>query len=794
MSIPGGNHTIFRHIRESQGSSVLRHVRRYLNIGTGIGKHRSHLSFNHTCLRERILPSSLKIKAPVNSMEGKEIARKFGFQFLQLRIRDSHSIIKKLEEKKKDTKEFLQRSLPVDVLKEVESYMEKRVEDVKNKNANCHMEKLNNIRKKEGSVRSIDKSRWVVNMSQTTLTPIQNEVLELGLNFSTVSSRPPLKKILSEAEAALARLPEEKANLARNKLTLTFRNQPRPAPNLNKDQRIALKELKENKEITILKADKGNSTVVLTTSEYDAKMKDLLDDQTTYRKLKKDPTAATERKVAAFVWKLRQADKIGSATAHQLRNTDSSAPALYGLPKIHKEGMPFRPIVSFIGSPTYDLAKFISRILSPLVGNTDRSVRNSKEFVEEIRDMTIQDNEMLVSFDVVSLFTNVPVDLALTIARKRLEADDTLQERTSLTIDHICEALTICLTATNFSFRGEHYQQIFGTAMGSSVSVVVANLVMEDVEERALTTFIDPPRFWKRYMDDTSCIIDRMRRQEFFNHLNSIEKSIQFTMEEEEHNSIAFLDVKITRQSDQSFATSIFRKKTHTNRYLNFNSNHPNCHKRSVVNSLFSRVRTIVSDPREQKKEMNFIKKTLRDNGYPKKFLTKQRKRILDEERPSTVGFATIPYVKGFSEKIKRILEDVDIKVAFKPQNKIGQTLSTVKDQIDPKRRKGVVYSIPCKDCNEVYIGETKRSFTTRSSEHQRDIEKGDEEKSALSKHAIHNDHRINWKEARILEREEHYKKRLFLESFHINSTKNSMNDKKTCMFPSAYRSIFYRP
>lgn len=280
------------------------------------------------------------------------------------------------------------------------------------------------------------------------------------MNFAVVQRQPPFKKILSEAEAALARLPKENANLARNKLALKFRNQPRPTSNLNKDQRLALKKLKDNKEITILKADKGNCTVVLDTQEYDGKMKDILSDKTTYRKLERNPTAATERKVAQFVWKLRQENKIGNSTAHYLRNTDATPPALYGLPKIHKEGTPFRPIVSFCGSPTYELAKFISRILSPLVGNTERHVRNSKEFAQDIQEMSIKDDEMLVSFDVVSLFTKVPVNLAIAVARKRLELDNTLKKRTSLTVDQICEGLTICLTATNFIFRGEHYQQI----------------------------------------------------------------------------------------------------------------------------------------------------------------------------------------------------------------------------------------------------------------------------------------------------------------------------------------------
>ena len=102
----------------------------------------------------------------------------------------------------------------------------------------------------------------------------------------------------------------------------------------------------------------------------------------------------------------------------------------------------------------------------------------------------------MVSFDVVSLFICVPTDLAVQVARRRLENAPTLPERTDHSVGDIVDPLTLCLNATFLQFRGKKYQQVHGTAMGSPVSVVVANLVMEDVEERALTTFHSFPHFW----------------------------------------------------------------------------------------------------------------------------------------------------------------------------------------------------------------------------------------------------------------------------------------------------------
>ena len=157
---------------------------------------------------------------------------------------------------------------------------------------------------------------------------------------------------------------------------------------------------------------------------------------------------------------------------------------LYGLPKIHKPGIPLRPIVSFVSSPTYALSKHLARALSPLVGNSSSFV---SEFVSFSKSITIPEKYELVSFDVVSLFTNVPIDLALSVVEKRLDDVD-VSDRTPLPKEALVSLLRLCLSSTTFYYNGTVYQQIFGTAMGSPVSVVVANIVMEHIEDLALST------------------------------------------------------------------------------------------------------------------------------------------------------------------------------------------------------------------------------------------------------------------------------------------------------------------
>ena len=130
---------------------------------------------------------------------------------------------------------------------------------------------------------------------------------------------------------------------------------------------------------------------------------------------------------------------------------------------------------------------------------------------------------------------------------------------TSLTMDDICSILQLCLEATYLAFEGKVYRQIHGTAMGSPVSVVVANLVMEDVEQEALSTFHTPPWFWRRYVDDTCTALPSDLVDSFHNHPNSIDPCIQFTMEKKSDRQLPFLDILLSREEDGSISTSVHR-------------------------------------------------------------------------------------------------------------------------------------------------------------------------------------------------------------------------------------------
>ena len=355
--------------------------------------------------------------------------------------------------------------------------------------------------------------------------------------------------------------------------------------------------------------------------------------------------------------------------------------------------------------------------------------------------------------------------------------DPALPERTELLVDDIVNLLTLCLNATFLEFRGKVYQQVLGTAMGSPVSIVISNLVMEDVEQRALATFHSPPHFWKRYVDDTFTALPCNQVQEFLSHLNSIEACIQFTFEKEtEDGKLPFLDVCLCRESDVSITTSVYRKPMHTNQYLPFDSHHPAAHKASVLRTLMSRASDLSPNGMVRVAEEERVMDALKQNGYPLRFIQKHShcrnlpRPVEDDQRPPRTSL-TLPYISGLSETIRRSLGPLDIRVAFRPHSTLRRQLVHPKDPVPMDQRTGVVYQIPCSECPKVYVGQSGRTLKHRLSKHRRALQKGDVAASALAEHVWSTGHQVNLSEAKVIDSHPFATTRCFLVNGTFNAT-----------------------
>ena len=157
--------------------------------------------------------------------------------------------------------------------------------------------------------------------------------------------------------------------------------------------------------------------VVMDSEEYIQKSEELLN-KPNYKILQADPTTKYKNKLISLLMLIKSEGGIDENTYKRLYLTGVIPPKYYGLPKIHKSGMPLRPIISSIRSVTYATAKELSRILKPLVGRSPHHVMNKLDFLESIRGIQLLPEECMVSYDVEALFTSVPVESAISHHQK----------------------------------------------------------------------------------------------------------------------------------------------------------------------------------------------------------------------------------------------------------------------------------------------------------------------------------------------------------------------------------------
>ncbi|XP_076044828.1 uncharacterized protein LOC143027426 [Oratosquilla oratoria] len=209
--------------------------------------------------------------------------------------------------------------------------------------------------------------------------------------------------------------------------------------------------------------------------------------------------------------------------------------------------------------------------LRPLVVSSTRMLKNSSEFLEKVRDVRVESNEIMVSFDVKSMFTSLPQDL---VKRAVLSAME--ETRGYLDIEKL---------STSELMRDTVYHQRIGTPLGSPISVILAEVTMQQFEKEILSTAPTSLKLWTQYVDDVFAILKARDVDGFLEHLNGKREAIQFEMEKEAESELPFLDVLVKRVGD-ILVTSVYRKATHTDRLLDFDSDHPICHEKSVVKTF----------------------------------------------------------------------------------------------------------------------------------------------------------------------------------------------------------------
>ena len=405
--------------------------------------------------------------------------------------------------------------------------------------------------------------------------------------------------------------------------------------NEQKNKRIheILSKLAKRKDIRICSYDKGNGLAIVNTEDYNSKMYDILNDNSKFvmvpaeDDITKHPTVTEESRVYRYLCKYVKR-YVSDNTYKYIMPSGSEPGRMYGTVKVHKVNKPMRPIISTIGSVSYNLAKYLDSIIKKQIDDTYmlKSTQHLINNINEHRNL-FNDKNILVSFDVVSLFTNIPVDETIQMA-----ADLVYRENSSNKPKYGKDVfIKLCKFATqgHFLFDNKIFKQVDGVSMGSPLAPTLANLFLSEMERNWHNEECSPIYYY-RYVDDCICIFDDISKVECFKQfLNQQHPNLEFTSEVGGKN-ISFLDVNINMTN--TVETSVFRKDTYTGLLLNFEANCPKQWQSGLVLGMINRAYIISSTWNIFHDEIQKILHIFKSNGYPENFvlnLIKDQNKII---------------------------------------------------------------------------------------------------------------------------------------------------------------------
>ena len=410
-------------------------------------------------------------------------------------------------------------------------------------------------------------------------------------------------------------------------------------------------------------------------------------------------------------------------------------------------------------SPYHSTAKWLVKLLEPLHQElVNHSVKDVFEFVDSIKNRNINGKTML-SLDIASLFTNIPL-----IETIDYICEQVLEKKIGIPIpiNKLKELLLKCTMNIYFKFNNEFYRQVDGVAMGSPLGPILADIFLAKLENGPLKDTLSKLDYYCRYIDDTLIVCDEMvDKQEMLDFFNNVRPAIQFTSEEEKDNSIAFLDVLLSRRRDGSIKRNIFRKNTWTGQYTHFQSFTPLQYKINLVKCLSHRIKLLCSEDTVES-EIDILKNTLRRNGYPDKFVKKYlvENTVKIRRNCETVSKKTLYLKLDFkgdiagdilTRRLKRSVERTfyaaKLHITFSTKPVLTQL---IKDKLPKMGSSMCVYQFNC-SCGASYIGRTQRALSLRIREHVPAwLGKGVTKSinSAILSHLVDSEHHIKIEEA----------------------------------------------
>lgn len=371
--------------------------------------------------------------------------------------------------------------------------------------------------------------------------------------------------------------------------------------------------LKTNRDILVIRSDKGKHTVVITKENYMNKLQKFVDESKDYLRCDNLNIEDLAAKNNGFVSKMLTQGIIGEEKKWLYEETCTQMAKLYGLIKVHKENYPIRPIISSIGMVGYGLAKFCLKILEGTFPEEGCHIKNSVNFVKDLERIYMEEDDIMISFDVVSMFPSISLDLMFELISERSREIET---KFGISFEFLKEILNFVLReCAIFQFNEVTYRQTDSLAMGSPLSPMLARILMTKILEYTLARLTLPPKKIALYVDDSFWIAKRSQVEYILNVLNSFHHRIKFTCEKEENGAINFLDITLIRKHNE-IIYRWYKKPYASFRLLNYFSSHE---KTCIIETAVAFVKSILklSHPVFFRSNKVLLEEILRCNSFP---------------------------------------------------------------------------------------------------------------------------------------------------------------------------------
>lgn len=467
---------------------------------------------------------------------------------------------------------------------------------------------------------------------------------------------------------------------------------------------------KNNPGLFATRTDKGSHTVIMSIDDYKVKLENHLSD-IVYSKINVNPLrnlVSREKELLDELFILPFIKERFSKNIFQPHILTLAK--FYGLPKIHKNGIPLRPITSTVNSPGFFLSKLFYQLLDIVFPRTDYHIKDSYDFVEFINNTEINNNDILVSFDVVSMYTSIPFKLVYDIIKER---SNDFVNNFGINEDLLSSILTFLLKECSvFIALDKIYIQKDGLPMGNCLSPLIARIFMDKAMDFLLNQI--QVSFIKVFVDDTIAALNINKVDQALEILNNfVPGKVIFTVEKEnDHFSINFLNVTLIRLNNV-IITNWYRKTFASGRLLNYFSSH----KRATIIATavhFIRTVLILSDACHFQSNRNIVIVTLHLNSFPEiliitlinQFYTYMKSFNQNSNNISDNQYVIFPHAINHSKRIKNTIskfKNPNITLADSIQNTKINFVKTVKSIDPPLSSSNIILSSTCK-CKKRYI------------------------------------------------------------------------------------------